>query len=355
MAGDEPASAAALTAAFPGINFVRYADYDLLTADKLPLVADLAAHNIVVEIERHTGAGGGVPADTGGALSAVNAWFQSLATAFKNNPYVWFGTLNEPNQDSALVAEQQANYNAIRGTGNNTIIMFSTNDIVPSINTSSMSNVVVDWHYYGWVSGYSADQATVTAALMSGINASQQLTTTSGKMPVIVGEYGNSTNGQSIDANASQVLNAVQKSGYGSAAWAWGSGNPGDGLTTGGNGLSSYGQEVAAYIGLVAGAQASIWACSGAELAAVTQANTTALTTLAQTPNPTAATTQANITAAPPTSGDTTATQTPVTDPAAEATAPTPTDAAVAAVASDNAAADAAIAAANKIIAGISQ
>jgi hypothetical protein len=51
-------------------------------------------------------------------------------------------------------------------------------------------------------------------------------------------------------SNGTQIVNAVNKSvsqqgAAGAAAWAWGSGNSGDGLTNGGNSLSSYGQQVA--------------------------------------------------------------------------------------------------------------
>src|SRR6185312_3169337 len=78
-----------------------------------------------------------------------------------------------------------------------------------------------------------------------------------GTMPVIVGEYGNSTNGVDIDPNGNQVISAVLNSGLGNVAWAWGTGNPGDGLITGNGGLSSYGQQVAAGIAKQAAASPS--------------------------------------------------------------------------------------------------
>ena len=50
----------------------------------------------------------------------------SLATAFKGNPYVWFSTDNEPGDqytyNGATSAEQLAVYNAIRATGNTSMI-----------------------------------------------------------------------------------------------------------------------------------------------------------------------------------------------------------------------------------------
>jgi hypothetical protein len=263
MEGDEP-SVSTLKADFPGINFVRFAVYDEAGASTLsPWVTSLTSAGIVVEIEHHIAAGGGVPALTGSALTAENNWFQGLATAFKSNPYVWFGTVNEPASGGGLGAEQSSNYQTIRAAGNNTIIMISAP--VEAANVSSMTGVVDDHHYYGWNSGYSTNQTTVTNDLMQMISTDQQQMTATGKIPVIIGEYGNSTNGTSIDANWQQVLTAVQSSGYGSAAWAWLSGG-GDALLSGGNSLSSYGQEVAGYIELVSGAPASIWSasCNGA-------------------------------------------------------------------------------------------
>ncbi len=87
-------------------------------------------------------------------------------------------------------------------------------------------------HYYGWLTNYSTNQATVTANLAADIAQAQTITSANGTVPVLIGEYGNSTSGVAIDANANQVISAVQNSGFGSAAWAWGTGNPGDGLTT---------------------------------------------------------------------------------------------------------------------------
>src|ERR1700682_6354369 len=42
-----------------------------------------------------------------------------------------------------------------------------------------------------------------------------------GTVPVIIGEYGNSTSGSTLDANGNQSISAVQASGYGSTAWTW--------------------------------------------------------------------------------------------------------------------------------------
>jgi hypothetical protein len=117
---------------------------------------------------------------------------------------------------------------------------------------ASMTNIVWDLHFYGWSANYSTDQATVTAALLGsvsagqGIAAAQTITSADGLVPVLIGEYGNSTDGENIDANWIQVITAVTTSGYGSAAWAF---DPGvaDVLVSGGS-LTPYGQMVAQYI-----------------------------------------------------------------------------------------------------------
>jgi len=122
-----------------------------------------------------------------------------------------------------------------------------------------MTNIVGDVHYYGWLTGYSTDEATVSANLAADIAQTQQtVPTANGTLPIIIGEYGNSTSGTNIDANANQVISAVQNSGFGSAAWSWGPGYPGDGLTaSSGSGLSAYGQQIAAGIAASASASAS--------------------------------------------------------------------------------------------------
>jgi hypothetical protein len=309
---EEQVPSATLKSAFPGINFVRYAVYDYASAASLAgYVSDLTAAGIVIELENHNNGAGNAGGSqgtvfTGSALAQEQAWYSDIAAAFKANPYVWFGTNNEPTEvpsAAALSAWQGQTYQTIRGAGNNSPIMVEMNCWSNPVMTcgqgytasvyAGMTNIVWDPHYYGWLSNYSTDQATVSQNLAQEIAATQQFAGAGGTVPVLIGEYGNSTTGQAIDPNGSQVLTAVQSSGAGSAAWAWGPGNPGDGLTTGGNGLSAYGQEVAGYIALVANASASIWApnCGGAPVT-VASADTPSTATTdssAQTTGPVAA------------------------------------------------------------------
>jgi hypothetical protein len=271
MEGNQP-TLSQLQSDFPGINFVRLAIYDYASPAALESYVDsLTAAGIVVELEDHSnsngsnaGGGSGV-IFTGSQLSTELSWYTSIATAFKSNPYVWFGTDNEPSEvdssgntdPAALSTWQQETYNAVRDTGNTSPIMVEMNGgsspssfgqgYTASVY-AAMSNIIWDVHYYGWLTNYSTNEATVSANLAADIAQSQTITSANGTVPVLIGEYGNSTSGVGIDANANQVISAVQNSGFGSAAWAWGTGNPGDGLTTSSGGVSAYGQQVASWI-----------------------------------------------------------------------------------------------------------
>jgi hypothetical protein len=286
MYGNGNPSAAQIQASFPGTNFVRLAIYNYDSPASLSAyVNDLTSHGIVVELENHNNGAGNAGGSqgtifTGAALAQEQAWYASVASAFANNPAVWFGTNNEPSQvnssgqtdPAALSAWQQTTYNTIRAAGNNAPVMLEanswgsgqTNAGYAAADYAGMTNVIWDLHYYGWVSGYSTNQSTVSSTLASMISDTSAIQSANGKIPVLIGEYGNSTTGQAIDPNGAQVVAAVQGSGLGSAAWAWGTGNPGDGLTNGDGTPSAYGQQVAGYFALTQNAPASIWACQGA-------------------------------------------------------------------------------------------
>lgn len=248
---------------FPGLNFIRLNVYSYQSPDAYSaFIKTMTAAGVVVELEDHanssgSNAGGGVgDAFTGFLLTNEMDWFSSVASAFASNPYVWFGTNNEP-PAAGLDAWEQQTYNAVRGTGNHSPVMIelpgggypgstaSGYGMDPNIFTS-MTNIVLDPHYYGWDSGYSTDQQTVNASLTSLVQGAQSLRSADGIIPAIIGEYGPSTDGSSTDGNGSQVLQAVLQSTVtsGSAAWGWNSG-ANDNLTDGSGNLTSYGQEVA--------------------------------------------------------------------------------------------------------------
>jgi hypothetical protein len=127
-------------------------------------------------------------------------------------------------------------------------------------------------HFYGWLTNYSTDQATNNSFLAAAVRQAQTIKSAGGvTIPVLIGEYGNSTTGGAVDSNGVQAVNAVHAAvtggiAAGSAAWAFAPGSPGDGLLQGG-GLSSYGQQVAAY---VAGAGAAGSAKTSCQIAQAT-------------------------------------------------------------------------------------
>ena len=280
---DMTSVAQSLGTTFPGTNFIRLATWDTAPysmAQYQNFVSQMTAKGIVVEFEDHAYPSPGTY--TGAQLATESAWYASLAATFANNPYVWFGTMNEPNSgtygpsEAAISTQEVATYNAIRGAGNNSMIMMELDGggnpgsvgagfgMTPS-SYSGMTNIAWDLHYYGWSSGYSTDQATVTADLMGsasggyGIAAAQSITSADGTVPVIIGEFGNSTDGSNVDANGNQVISAVLNSGYGYAAWTWGGSGGPDQLTNneagGAGSLTPFGQQVAAGIAAAAAAR----------------------------------------------------------------------------------------------------
>lgn len=249
-------SASQILAMFPGINFIRLNVYSYGSPSAYQaFVNTVTAAGVVVMVDWHVGAGGGVEAPTGSALTAETNWFASMAAAYKSNPAVWFNSLNEPANDQNTISEQTAVYQAIRGAGSNAIVLLEWAGQTGSY-ASGMTNVGVDAHYYGWQSGYSTDQGTVNANLQSYLATVQQAF---GNVPVLIGEYGISTDGNSPDPNGDQVVSAVDSSGLGSAAWNWDSQAGSDNLTTGGS-MTSYGQTVAGYFALTKDAAPAIWA-----------------------------------------------------------------------------------------------
>jgi hypothetical protein len=258
--------ASTVLADFPAVNFIRLNVYSYQSPSAYAsFIQTMTSKGIVVELEDHTNstgsnAGGGQgSAFTGSQLSNEQNWYSTMASAYASNPYVWFGTDNEPPQGGLSTWEQQT-YNTIRNAGNNNPIMMelpgggypgntaSAYGMDPSVYTS-MSNIVLDAHYYGWASGYSTDQQTVNSTLTSLVQGAQSITSANGTVPVIIGEYGPSTDGQSTDQNGNQVLQAVQSSTVTSGSVAWGfNAGANDNLTNADGTLTSFGQEVAQWM-----------------------------------------------------------------------------------------------------------
>lgn len=267
---------------FPGLNFVRLAVYSYQPPSAYAsFIQIMALHGVVVELEDHTNNAGNTGGSngtifTGSELSNELSWYSSVASTFASNPYVWFGTNNEPsdvdprgNHDPAALAQWQLRtYQAIRNTGNTSPVMLgpsydyngagSMNGALPKLVYSGMANTIWDLHYYGWIAGYtpqtpnngySINQSVVNSTLATLVSQTQQITSANGVMPVLIGEYGISTNGSSVDANSSQVLQAVQQSGQTSGSAAWGFADSGaDSLTDGNGNLTGYGQKIEQWI-----------------------------------------------------------------------------------------------------------
>jgi hypothetical protein len=259
---------------FPGCNFIRLPCYTYNSPSYYQTQIDrCTANGIVVLMEHHVGAGGGSTPMSGQALIDENNWFQSIATAFKSYPNVWFGTLNEPSgPGDVLTANQVSNYNTIRATGNSSIIAFQTLGDYPNGNAlvigaghgliassyTNMTNVIWDVHIYNGLpsfnastnsASYTTNQITENNMVASYIQQAQTITSKDGIMPVIIGEYGISTDDTNLDPGGTQCCIAVQQSGVGSTAWNWSSGGSYDILTQGSPpSLTSYGQQVASYV-----------------------------------------------------------------------------------------------------------
>ena len=247
---------------FPNTNMVRIAmesGYGPLDQATLNAITWLTAKGIVVELGNYNIF---QTAPVGQDLQNEVNWFSQLATEFKNNPYVWFSTANEPQNTPGNASDEQlAVYNAIRATGNTSMVGLdliggeSPTDYDKSVY-AQMSNVHWDAHYYNWQTGYSADLGTNVATLQNEISALAPITDKDGVIPTIVGEFGDATDGGHIDPGGSAAAQAVldvAPTYSGSTAWVYywpgnmDAGMPGDELTNQDTGqLTPYGQEIAA-------------------------------------------------------------------------------------------------------------
>jgi Cellulase (glycosyl hydrolase family 5) len=256
-----------ILADFPGLNFVRVTVYDYQSPDTYAaFVNSMTSHGIVVEFEDHTsndgtnGGGARGTAFTGQLLTNELNWYSSIARTYASNPYVWFGTNNEPPFEGISLWHQQT-YNAIRSTGNlNPIIVDLPGAGYPYLRTladygmdpsvyAPMKNVLVDVHLYGWSSDFVPDQQAVSSALGILVQGGHNVITADGPAPVIIAEYGISTDGETVDANANQVLQVAQHSNLviGAAAFSWSVSGP-DAISDGQGHLTAYGQQIAQWI-----------------------------------------------------------------------------------------------------------
>jgi hypothetical protein len=257
------ANGGALLRNFPATNMVRIAMESGYHSYNNPAFINavnwLTAKGIVVEIGNYNTNGG---VATGQVLTDEVNWFAALASKYKSNPYVWFSTDNEPTDgktyNGATTAEQLAAYKAIRSAGNTTMIgIEDTFATLNSANYAKMTNIHWDSHYYNWNAGYSTDVATNEAAIRRRNTLLNSLfKSADGTIPIISGEFGNSTNGSTIDPGGAQAIQAVLNVSPSYSGWtAWlyywpgnyARGMTGDELTNENTGqLTPYGRQIAA-------------------------------------------------------------------------------------------------------------
>jgi hypothetical protein len=319
---DGTGTASAILSLFPNINFIRFpiATYEA-AADYVSFVNTMTAKKVVVEIEYHPW-----PEISEPPSGNYQAFIQDYATTFKNNPYVWIGSLNEP-QGGSMSPEHQNVYTWVRAIDANKMCMFvggigggnpnNTGIAVLSAATyKPMTNIVWDLHFYGWITNYSTDQTTDNNALIgdssgSGVLSLRQITSANGQIPIINGEFGPSTSGTNTDANASEIEQTVSvfgvTNGYtnGYAGWGWDQ-DPYNALQTNGT-LTSWGNTLKSAMAVTA-------AYAGQQ-----SVPTPTVPTQAPTPTPTRPTVPTQAPTPTPTR------PTPTTVPTPTPTKPTPT------------------------------
>jgi len=247
---------------FPGINFIRFASDQMQPASYFTnFINQMTNAKVVVEIEWHPW-----PLINASVRSDEANWYKQLATAFMNNPYVWFGSMNEP-QGGDITGEHVNVYNAIRSTGSDTMLLMEAGvgagnpgqtgpAVLNPSSYSGMYNVVWDLHFYGWVSNFSTDQNKVNSMLLgctgcgTGIMSAQEITgINGGKIPVMNAEFGVSTSGDAFDPNQNQDVYAVtqwamsNKYTQGYSGWHWNA-DPYNALQNNGV-LTNWGKELA--------------------------------------------------------------------------------------------------------------
>jgi hypothetical protein len=278
-ASQAPAEAATILQQQPNINFIRLASTPGSDSPQ-DIQNDIQAFqninpNIVVEVEDHTS--GGTDGTTNNTLSGQDltneeSWYSQIASANVNNPNVWFGTANEPNDpfnEQDVVDQETGIVNAVRSTGNNNMVMLEAQgggSFGPQqADTSAyagMSNVAWDIHYYGWETNGDTSVPDNVAAIQNEMAGANGITESNGaggqqNIPFIVGEYGDSTTGQTVDPNGSASVDAVQTAMndglvQGAIAWTWNGNNEpnnSDAITQDGtaNTITPYGQEIINY------------------------------------------------------------------------------------------------------------
>lgn len=256
-----------LTTSLPGITFLQIyiANDEGYNVDTglFPIIDALTAAGIVVCLHScNSNFVNSVP--TGANLTAECNMFAGYATHYIGNPYVTFCTDNEPHDENvgfgAVTAEHLAVYNAIRGTGNNNLIGLSVpnpGNNMNAANYAQMFNVYWEQHYYPFEDGIGG------FGYITSFQPLSSLPSRDGIMPIIIGEFGSSTSGNTasgIDGPGlpSHLMSQPRYTDIGNGmilnGWAeWGIATSGEfdqifGQNNATGTLNSYGQELAGFI-----------------------------------------------------------------------------------------------------------
>lgn len=227
--------------------------YDNPDLDKF--IQDETRNGKVVILDMHsTDANNQNNISRGAERERLKQFYESMATKYKDNPYVWFQTPNEPMGDAReQVSEQLESYSAVRKTGNKNPVIFESEggySVKPWLENkealAGLKNVLFDIHSYG---GSSREKI---ASTIKNIEETRKLKTSDGNAAVFVGECGNSIDGQVEDSNQHEHMQFLENLGIGKVFWKvdlGGSSNlEADSVIDNKGNFSRYGEEVKDYI-----------------------------------------------------------------------------------------------------------
>lgn len=231
----------AIQQAIPGLNFVGFTNFkyggfygSVSIQEATPWINAATAKKVVVAISDYAAPGA---SRSGQGLTDCCNWLATWAAAFKNNPYVFFLTQNEAQDDGSgrgLANMHKATYDAVRGAGNNNIIMMSpyAGDAMRIWNDDAsiyppMRNIIWNIHHYSF--GMSGNDAYYNKWVQDRINNIQAFANSGdGKMPVFQGECGNAVDGMHIDQGGQELVNGAMRMSTGAAGasagfgiWQW--------------------------------------------------------------------------------------------------------------------------------------
>ena len=228
---------------FPGMTAIRLntgGNDDPAAINQV--VQEYTGKGVVVEIEDHSGNANNV------------AWYQQMASTYKNNPLVMLETPNEPNPNG-LAQTQIGIIQAIRATGfANPIGVqpgggFDQSNIPAVVAALGTNQLFVTPHIY---IGGNTDPNAAANYVQSEISAAK-----SNGLFASIDEFGNAMDGFTMDPMGNTVIDAVtaanQAGQAGAIAWAMDNGNHPDGansacLNTGCTQLTPMGQALQSWL-----------------------------------------------------------------------------------------------------------